>query len=94
MSAGIIRKRREVPAGVFGKARQPGEREATAPELGWELEASDVFELTVPPGHIPVNAFPDIESALLAATEQVTRTPSSPELPTLADPHRRPKRGA
>ena len=58
-------------------------------EPGWESEASDVFELQVPPGPIPNHAFPDIASALLAAAEGTLVSEKSPELPTLAEPHRR-----
>jgi hypothetical protein len=56
---------------------------------GWESEDSDVYQLSLPPDVTPGDVFPNIESALQAATEQLQRGPSSPELPPIADRYRK-----
>jgi hypothetical protein len=48
-------------------------------------------ELTLPPSAPPTDVYPDIESALLAASDQLHRRPSEPELPPVADRYRRAK---
>lgn len=56
---------------------------------GWQSEDSDVYQLSLPPDLTPADVFPNIESALLAATDQLQRGPSSPELPPIADRYRK-----
>ena len=77
--------------GTFGSVVLPPKLAVSelAAEVSWEGEDSDVFRLTLPPEAPTGDAYPDIESALLAATHR--RRPSQPELPPMAEPHRRTK---
>jgi hypothetical protein len=74
-----------VPHGTF---EENAERETWDP---WAQELSEVQQITLPADVMPADVFPDIESALLAAAEQLHRRPSQPELPVIADLHRRSK---
>lgn len=85
-----------VPAGTVlegkRKSREPAPRasDLTADVTeGWENEDSDIYQLTLPAGETAGEVFPNIEAALIAATEQLQRGPSSPELPPIADRYRK-----
>ena len=89
-----------IPRGTFrekgSRGSEPGAAAArkSAPsydELSWEHEVSEIQTLTLPPSVPPADVYPDIESALLAASEQLHRLPSQPELPPIADFYRRAK---
>jgi hypothetical protein len=68
-----------------------GAREDRKSDAAWEAAGAEVYRITLPPGAPDGEVFPDLESALLAAADQLQRTPSQPELPPIADPHRRAK---
>jgi hypothetical protein len=94
---------RVIPAGTFEPvesrafptksdvAPRPTRDSAAELEALWEAGEGDVFRITLPPDAPRGDVFPNIEAALLAATEQLQRTPSQPELPPIADLHRRSK---
>ncbi|HEX2677263.1 MAG TPA: hypothetical protein VHM19_11500 [Polyangiales bacterium] len=100
---------RVVPVGTFGEAKvtaptppvsdvAPKPRAAeriseTSFAATWEHEDSNVYRLTLPPDAPEGEVFPNIEAALLAAADQVYRTPSQPELPPIADKHRKSQPG-
>lgn len=92
---------RGIPAGTFGddRARRVPIKSDVAPRLSTRrsepdlcAEDADGFRLSLPSDVPPAEVFPDLASALLAAADQLQRTPTQPELPKVAEPHRRPKR--
>lgn len=90
---------RVVPAGTFGRevARRAPIKSDVVPrpsqaELDtWTEAEAEVFRLSLPSDVPPAEVFPDLETALLAAADQLQRTPTQPELPPIADVHRRSK---
>jgi hypothetical protein len=66
-------------------------RPARDSDAVWEAIAADSYRITLPPDAVSGEVFPDIETALLAAADQLQRTPTQPELPPIADLHRRSK---
>jgi hypothetical protein len=75
-----------IPRGTFREKRKSA---PSYDELAWAHEVSEI--LTLPPSAPPADVYPDIETALLAASDQLHRRPSQPELPPLADKYRRAK---
>ncbi|MGD8862137.1 MAG: hypothetical protein PVI30_19150 [Myxococcales bacterium] len=83
------------PGADAGRCSYPPPPGAFDPERqSWE-DFSDVYELTVPPGHFPDAAHlpSSIEEAIRQVLEQVPRAPSDPELPPRAyvRPQREPQ---
>ena len=86
-----------IPTGTFGTISSAMARSGTwrltpaQHEPGWDDEVSDLEKLSLPASVPPADVYADIETALLAASEQLHRLPSSPELPRVADLYRRSK---